>query len=144
MLRDLFQEMLHIIKRLQMIGFCSFHNTVNDCRSFGSIDCINHLPVLLPNTKASDCPFGCIIVNRDISICKKDMGHLLSLPQGSASLLPATVRKKESRIVPVAVSFPSLTAILDGILPETAFISATTYICLSPPTRKATFLFFLC
>ena len=72
------------------------------------------------------------------------MGHLLSLPQGSASILPATVRKKESRIVPVAVSFPSLTAILDGILPETAFISATTYICLSPPTRKATFLFFLC
>ena len=52
--------------------------------------------------------------------------------------------EKESRIVPVTVSFPSRTAILDGILPETAFISATTYICLSPPTRKATFLFFLC
>ena len=51
---------------------------------------------------------------------------------------------KESRIVPVAVSFPSLTAILDGILPETAFISGTTYICLSLPTRKATSLFSLC
>ena len=72
------------------------------------------------------------------------MGHLLSLPQGSASILPATVRKKESRIVPVTVSFPSRTAILDGILPENAFILATTYICLSPPTRKATFLFSLC
>lgn len=47
-------------------------------------------------------------------------------------------------IVPVTVSFPSLTAILVGILPETDFILATTYICLSPLTQKVTSPFFLC
>lgn len=38
----------------------------------------------------------------------------------------------------MTVSFPSLTAILVGILPETDFILATTYICLSPLTQKVT------
>ncbi len=71
MFRNLFQEILHIIKRLQIIGFCSFHNTVNDCRRFGSIDRIDHLPILLPNTKASNCPFGCVVIDWNISVCEK-------------------------------------------------------------------------
>lgn len=40
--------------------------------------------------------------------------------------------------------FPSLTAILDGIHPETVFISVTTYTCLLPPTQKVIALFFFC
>lgn len=71
-------------------------------------------------------------------------GHLLSLLQGSRSILPVTVRKKKSRVVPVTISFSNLTAILDGIFPETAFISTTTYTCLLPLTQKVTSLFFLC
>ncbi len=72
------------------------------------------------------------------------MGHLLSLPQGNAVIPSVTVRKMGSLIVPVTVSFPSLTAILVGFLPETDFILATTYICLSPLTPKVTSPFFLC
>ena len=71
MFRNLFQEMLHIIKRFQIIGFCSFYNTVNDCGRFGSMNRIDHLPVLLSDTETPDCPFGCIIINRNISICEK-------------------------------------------------------------------------
>ena len=71
MLRKLFQEILHIIERLQIVGLCSFHNAVNDCGSLGSIDCIDHLPILLPDTKTPDCPFRCVIINRDVSIREK-------------------------------------------------------------------------
>jgi len=39
--RNLFQEMLYIIKIFQIIGFCSFYNTVNDCGRFGSMNRIN-------------------------------------------------------------------------------------------------------
>ena len=72
------------------------------------------------------------------------MEHLLLLPQGNESILPVTARKNGLRVVPVTASFPNLTAILDGILPVNAFISATTYICLSPLTQKVTSLFFFC
>ena len=54
-----------------MVGFCCFYNTVNDCGSLGSIDCIYHLPVFLPDTKSPDCPFGCIVIYWNISICEK-------------------------------------------------------------------------
>lgn len=69
--RNLFQKILYIVKRLQIIRFCSFHNTVNDCRRFGSMNRIDHLPILLPNTKSSDCPFAGVIVNRNVSVCEK-------------------------------------------------------------------------
>ena len=71
MSRNLFQKILYIVKRLQIIRFCSFHNTVNDCRRFGSMNRIDHLPILLPNTKSSDCPFAGVIVNRNVSVCEK-------------------------------------------------------------------------
>ena len=35
------------------------------------MDCIDHLPVLLSDTETPDCPFGCIIIDWNISICKK-------------------------------------------------------------------------
>ena len=69
--RNLFQEMPHIIKGPQIIGFCSFHYAVNDCGSPGTIDCINHLPIFLPNTKTSDRSFGRIIIDWNISVCEK-------------------------------------------------------------------------
>ena len=71
MFRNLFQEILYIIEWLQIVCFCCFNNAVNDCGSLGSIDRINHLPILLSNTKTPDCPFGCIIINWDISIREK-------------------------------------------------------------------------
>ena len=65
------RQILHIIIRLQIIRFCSFHNTVNDCGRLSSIDRIDHPPILFPNTKTTDCSFRCIIINRNISICEK-------------------------------------------------------------------------
>ena len=67
-----------------MIRFCSFHNmkcyTVNNCGRFGSTDRIDHLPVLLSNTKSSDCPFGCVIINRNISV-REEYPEIFSLVQ---------------------------------------------------------------
>lgn len=40
-------------------------------RFYNSMDCIDHLPVLLSDTETPDCPFGCIIIAWNISICKK-------------------------------------------------------------------------
>ena len=48
---NFFQEMMHIIKRLQIIRFCGCHNTVNNCGRFGAMDRINHLRILFPIQK---------------------------------------------------------------------------------------------
>lgn len=66
-----YEALESIYEKFQIIGFCSFYNTVNDCGRFGSMYRIDHLPVLLSDTETPDCPFGCIIIDWDISICKK-------------------------------------------------------------------------
>lgn len=71
MFGDLFQEILHIIKWFQMIRFCGFYNAVYDRGSLGSIDRIDHLPILLPDTKTTDGPFRCVIIYGDFSIPEK-------------------------------------------------------------------------
>ena len=43
---NLRQQIFKIIKGLQIIGFCGFCNTVNDCGTGSSIDRIDHFPVL--------------------------------------------------------------------------------------------------
>ena len=66
-----YEALESIYEKFQIIGFCSFYNTVNDCGRFGSMDRIDHLPVFLSDTETTDCPFGCIIIDRNIPICEK-------------------------------------------------------------------------
>ena len=43
---NLRQQIFKIIKGLQIIGFCGFCNTVNDCGTGSSVERIDHFPVL--------------------------------------------------------------------------------------------------
>ena len=74
---DAWLRLVHIIKRFQIIGFCSFYNTVNDCGRFGSMDRIDHLPVLLSDTETTDCPFGCLFIYED-KVLRMQSDHSLS------------------------------------------------------------------
>ena len=69
-LESLPKDIVHS-QKASIIRFRSFHNTVNDCWRFGSMNHIDHLPIFLPNTKSSDCPFAGVIVNRNVSVCEK-------------------------------------------------------------------------
>ena len=41
-----YEALESIYEKFQIIGFCSFYNTVNDCGRFGSMNRIDHLPIL--------------------------------------------------------------------------------------------------
>ena len=69
---------------------------------------------------------------------------LLLLPRtGCALTASVTVPQKESLTVTVTATFPSLTAISDGILPENAGITDTVCTCSLHLIPKATFPFSL-
>ena len=68
----------------------------------------------------------------------------LSLHTGNVSTASAIVLQKGFWTANVTATSHSLTAILAGILPETAGITAMTYICPSLPILRATCLFSRC
>ncbi|ERI67667.1 hypothetical protein HMPREF1548_04609 [Clostridium sp. KLE 1755] len=68
----------------------------------------------------------------------------MSLHTGNVSTASAIVLQKGLWTANVTAASHSLTAILAGILPETAGITAMTYICSLLPILRATCLFSRC
>ena len=57
MLRYFCQEIFKVLIRFQIVCFCCFRNTVDDCRTFCSVDGVNDLPVFLSNTETANRSF---------------------------------------------------------------------------------------
>ena len=57
MLRYNLKDILKVIIRLKVIRLSCFCYTVYHRRSLGSVDRIDHLPVLLSDTESADRPF---------------------------------------------------------------------------------------
>ena len=62
MLLNLYKQIFKIIIRFQIIRFGCFCNTTDDCWTRCTVNCINHFPILLSDTKSTDCPFTGIII----------------------------------------------------------------------------------
>ncbi len=56
---------LKVLIWLRAICFCCFYDTVDNSRRICSIDCINHLLVLMVNGKATERPFRKIFSNEN-------------------------------------------------------------------------------
>lgn len=65
------QQIFEILTWFQLVYLCCFSYTVDDRRTVGSINGINHLPVLLSDAESLDGPFTGIIIHWNIPVFKK-------------------------------------------------------------------------
>ena len=65
------QQIFKILIWLQLVCLRCFGYAVDDCRTGGSIDGIDHFPVLLAGAESADGTFTGVIIHRDIPIFKK-------------------------------------------------------------------------
>lgn len=65
------QQIFKILIWFQLVCLRCFGYAVDDRRTGGSIDGIDHFPVLLANAESADGTFTGVIIHRDIPIFKK-------------------------------------------------------------------------
>ena len=78
--------MLEIVVRSQIVKFRRFRQAVNSSTCLSTFGCIMKHPILFPDTKCPDRAFAGRIINRNISVCQKNLQILFLIYTVAESL----------------------------------------------------------
>ena len=92
MLRYLSEQILKVIVWFQAVCFCGFRYAVDDRTEPGAGNCVDHDPILFPDTESTDRPFGKLFTYKD-NFPKMQSVRLWSAEKGGCS----AIRRSELR-----------------------------------------------
>ena len=85
-LRQYAEQMKQIVIQPQAVGFCRFHQRIDDCTRFRALGCIGKEPSLPANDKRTDGVFYLVVADFNLTMLKKRAEvSLLILSIGTAS-----------------------------------------------------------
>ena len=70
-LRQYAEQMKQIVIQPQAVGFCRFHQRINDCTRLRTLGCIGKEPSLPTNDKRADGVFNLVIADFNLTMLKK-------------------------------------------------------------------------
>ena len=70
-LRQYAEQMKHIVIQPQAVGFCRFHQRIDDCTRLRALGCIGKEPSLPANDKRADDVFNLVVADFDLTMLKK-------------------------------------------------------------------------
>ena len=70
-LRQYAEQMKHIVIQPQAVGFCRFHQRIDDCTRLRTLGCIGKEPSLPANDKRADGVFNLVVADFNLTMLKK-------------------------------------------------------------------------
>ena len=70
-LRQYAEQMKQIVIQPQAVGFCRFHQRIDDCTRFRTLGCIGKEPSLPADNKRADGVFNLVVADFNLAMLKK-------------------------------------------------------------------------